>query len=148
MSKIERVEVEIDRVIAYLDCGCIKKSDISLNAVKLAEVKRAVGQEICEKHQPLDTKKVFYCERCRSVSYINATREDTERSILTKITIIHDQEHPRCKGVEYNDIGTLSLTRDVTRESILESDGLKTWMKEPLIKLLGLQSRKETSHEI
>lgn len=134
MSNIEKVEVEIDRVIAYLDCGCVQKSDITINVAKLAQLKKDAGKEMCKKHDGFVSKTIYICKQCRTVDTVSTIREDTRASVYEKVYATHRVGHSQCT-IPSPDIVLVLLFKSPTEISIREGS-IPEWAIERVRKIM------------
>lgn len=143
MRKVEHIEVVIDRVIYTLDCGCMKKSDIAINAQRLADLKKAHGgREYCEKHNPFVRLQIYICKHCQIVDSIEVSREDTQELTFNKVYIVHDAAYPHCANRRMHmDILLTFHGPTTSRQSIEASEAFPSWAKEPMMKILRLEEK-------
>jgi hypothetical protein len=143
MRKVEHVEVVIDRVLYTLDCGCVRKSEIVLNAQRLAELaKTEEGRQYCEKHDPFYPKQVFICKNCHTVGSVGINREDTIESVWEKVFAVHDTDKPSCKRTRIADKLVMWPHSSRTKaQDIKDWKNIPEWAIEPITKILGLEDK-------
>ena len=142
MSKIERVEISIDRVIAYLDCGCVKKSEIAFDAERLAKAKMDNKRsEFCSKHDTFQSRQIYCCHRCHIVGFIDVQQGDKPELLTASIYEDHKKRSHLCRGKDtLYAIDSFSYN---TREFVEKSNVVPSWAKEAMIDILGLKEKEE-----
>ncbi len=141
MSTIEKVEVEIDRVITYLSCGCVKKSDIFINPQAAARAKREnVKSEFCPRHDWAQSIQIYFCENCRTVNYIHLDMEDvTIDTLIEKMREQHDHNSPRCFNMSGYMVPSTYTEEQVRRKA-------PDWAVEAILIFLGEEQLHVSTH--